>query len=107
MTFGQVADLGWPVVHFGVDVDGIFAAPGRNHRFIPDSLKICRLASCTTAGSEYIPAELKAERFKVGIVLAIAHRFQPLVDWLLVHGAIADVQMHAAHQRLKVIDMPL
>ena len=39
---GQVADFRGPVVHFGVDVGGVVAAPGGLEHVVPDTLQVQR-----------------------------------------------------------------
>ena len=67
VAFGQIADLGGPVIHLQVDVDGVFAAPGRQECLVPDALEIGRLAADAAAGGQNISAELEAERFEIRI----------------------------------------
>jgi hypothetical protein len=38
MHFRQVADFGRPVIHFSIDIGGVFAFPGRFNILVPDSL---------------------------------------------------------------------
>ena len=59
MTFGEIAHFSRPVVHFQIDVGGIFTSPGRQGGFTPYSLKVCRLTACATAGSQNITTELE------------------------------------------------
>jgi hypothetical protein len=37
---GKIGLFRWPVIHFRVDVDGVFAVPGGFVGIIPDSLEI-------------------------------------------------------------------
>ena len=59
--FGEVGGLGGPVVHFGVDVDGVFGAPGRVHRLVPEALEVGGLAAGAGTGDEEVAAELEVE----------------------------------------------
>ena len=40
VQFAQVGDFRGPIVHFQVNVTGIFAVPGGEKLIVPDSLKI-------------------------------------------------------------------
>ena len=42
---GEVGRERRPVVHLGVDVDGVLAAPGRRHALVPQALQVRRLAT--------------------------------------------------------------
>ena len=50
--FGKIGGFGTPVIFFGVDVDGVVAAPRRTHVRIPQSLQIGRNAGCTRTGNQ-------------------------------------------------------
>jgi hypothetical protein len=65
---GQVGRERRPVVHLGVDIDGVLAAPRRGHAFVPDALQICRLRPGPRAGNEQIAPVLEIERRKTGVV---------------------------------------
>ena len=60
-ALAQIASLRRPVVHFGVDVDGVLAAPGRVHAIGPEALQIGRLPARARAGEQQVPAKLKVE----------------------------------------------
>ena len=59
MAFGKIAVFRQPVVHFRVDVDGVFTVPGRVHVLVPDTLQGCRKSAFPAAGNEKIPTEIK------------------------------------------------
>ena len=40
VKIGEVGAFGEPVVHLGIDVDRVLAAPGRIDRLVPDALQI-------------------------------------------------------------------
>ena len=40
VQFAQIGDFRGPIVHFEVDVAGVFAVPGGEELVVPDSLKI-------------------------------------------------------------------
>ncbi len=106
VALGQIADFRRPVVHLGVDVDGVLAAPVRNDRFVPNALEVGGLAAGPAAGGQDIAPELEAQGLQVDVVLAFAHRLDPLVGGLVIHRPVADVQMHPAHQPAKVLFVP-
>ena len=43
-SLAEVADLGGPIVHLGVDVDGVFAVPRSILLVVPDALQVGRLS---------------------------------------------------------------
>src|SRR6478609_3633063 len=47
MTFTEITDFRWPVIHLRVDVDRVVTVPWRLYLMIPDSLQIGRLAART------------------------------------------------------------
>ena len=49
---------GRPVVHLGVDVDGVVRRPGRAQLVVPDALQVRRRAARPRAGREQVRAEL-------------------------------------------------
>ena len=64
---GRLRHLGRPVVHLGVDVDRVLAAPAGRDRLIPDSLEVGGLPAGPAAGDQEIATELEAEGFQVRI----------------------------------------
>ena len=65
---GQVRRQRRPVVHLGVDVDGVLAAPRRRHALVPEALQVRRLRTGPRAGDEQVAAVLEVERGETGIV---------------------------------------
>ena len=55
----EVADLGGPVVHLGVDVDRVLAAPGGVQVVVPEALEVRRLAARPRAGDQQVAAKLE------------------------------------------------
>ena len=45
MAFGKIGRFGRPIVHLGVDVDSVLAAPRRLQVIVPQALQIGRLAA--------------------------------------------------------------
>ena len=45
MTLAEVCHLGWPVVHLGIDVDGVFAVPRSMHAPVPYTLQVGSLSA--------------------------------------------------------------
>jgi hypothetical protein len=58
---GEVGPVGEPVVHLGVDVDGVFGAPGRVDGLVPDALKVGGEGSGTAARDEHVTAKLEVD----------------------------------------------
>ena len=67
-ALGEVADLGRPVVHLGVDVGRVFRIPHGIHVLVPDPLEVGRLRSRTRGRDEKVAAELEDEGAEGGIV---------------------------------------
>ena len=106
-TFRKVGDLGRPVVHLGVDVEGIFTAPVGQQVLKPASLEIGGLAALPAAGDSDIPAELEELGLEVGIRLALLEGVDTYIRGLFVLCAITDCEMDAAHQAGEVLEVRL
>src|ERR1043165_9653664 len=65
---GKVCRFSKPIVHLGIDVDRVFAAPGRRHEVVPYTLQVGRLCSRTRTGDQQVAGELKIESDKLRIV---------------------------------------
>ena len=59
---GQVRRQRRPVVHLGVDVDRVLAAPGRRQAVVPDALQVGRLRTRPGAGDEQVASVVEVER---------------------------------------------
>lgn len=59
---GEIGNIGQPVIHLQIDVDGVFAAPGRKDIFIPNALEIGRLRAGSGTGNGKVAAILQVER---------------------------------------------
>jgi hypothetical protein len=60
-TFAEVTSLGRPIVHFRVDVNRIFAAPGRVQPVRPEPLQVGRLTAWPRTGEQQVAPELKVQ----------------------------------------------
>ena len=60
--FGQGARFRRPVVHLGVDVDGVFAAPGRVGALVPNALEVGGLIAGAGAAEQEVAAKLVIQR---------------------------------------------
>ena len=69
VAFGQIGQLGRPVVHFSIDVDGIAAVPGRDGILVPDALQVEGLAAGTRTGYHKVAAVLEEGGSQVGVAL--------------------------------------
>ena len=69
VALGEVGHLHRPVVHLGVDVDGLLAVPGRLELIVPDPLQVGRLAARPAAGDQQVAAELEVEGRQLRVVL--------------------------------------
>jgi len=98
-TFPQVARLGGPVIHLGVDVDGVFAVPRRAHRTVPEALQVRGLAAGARTANQQITGELKIQRSQLRIVAA-GKMPDALVRRQLHRVRFAEVQFHAPEQSL-------
>ncbi len=59
LTFGQIQRKCRPVVHFGVDIDGVVAVPRWHDTVIPNALQIRRLSTFAGGGNGQIFAEIE------------------------------------------------
>ena len=75
MKLGQVHDLGGPVVHLRIDVDGVFAAPGRPGVRTPDALKVQGQGAGAAATDGQVATEIEIEDGERRILLQIAGIF--------------------------------
>ena len=87
----QIAWLGRPVVHLGVDVDRVLARPGRAHALVPDALQIGRLPAGPRTADEQVTAELEIERRELRIG-AGGEILDPLVGRPIGGFRLAQVQ---------------
>ena len=103
---GKIADLGGPVVHFRVDVDGVFAAPGGTVFLVPQALQGGGPAAGTAAGGHQVPAKGEQVAAQAQIVFSLLHPFQPdIVGQLLKFRIRRQLQGAALHNGHKVCQM--
>ena len=79
MQLCEVRAFGEPVVHLGVDVDGVLRAPGRVDRLVPDALQICSERAGARAGDEHVATELEVDRQQMKVFAAGLDRCHALV----------------------------
>ena len=103
-TVGKGGWLGWPVVHLGVDVAGVFAVPRRAQALVPDALQVGGLAAGTARPDQQVTTVLEHQGGQARIV-AGAERGQARVCGRLRGVGLAEVQAHPAEQGLVVGDM--
>jgi hypothetical protein len=94
-AFPEVARLGGPVIHLGVDVDGVFAVPRRVMESFQMPCKIRGLAAGPRTANQQIARELKIERGQLRIV-AVGKMRDALVRRQLHRVRLAEVQFNAA-----------
>jgi len=95
----KVADLGRPVVHLRVDVDGVLALPGRDEALVPDPLEIGRQRPWAAGGDKQVAAELEVEGHQRGVLGALLHPLQPLVGRQAFGlGRAPQIESHAAEE---------
>ena len=81
MTHGKITDLCWPVIHFCVDIDGIFGIPGRLQLLTPDSLKISRKSSRAAARHKKISSVSIIKSCQPFVFFTFPESFQALICW--------------------------
>ena len=67
MQFTQITGFGGPVIHLGIDVQGIIAAPRRPDAVVPDTLQVQGQCSGPRPADHEIPAVLKKQFDEAGI----------------------------------------
>ena len=99
---GQVGRERRPVVHLGVDVDGVLAAPRRRHALVPEALQVCRLRTRPRAGNQQVAAVLEVERGETGI-LPIGERTHALVGRRVLRRP--ELECHPVEQLPVIADV--
>ena len=97
----RLVRLGRPVVHLGVDVDRVVAAPRRTHVRVPDALQVQRRAARPRPADQQVAAELEVERLERRVGRAVAVLAQPGVGGLAVLRRAAEVERDAPEQRAR------
>src|ERR1051325_6262732 len=67
VTLRKISRLGRPVVHLGVDIDGVLAFPRRRHQVVPDALQVGGLRSEARRRDQQVTAVLKIQRGELRI----------------------------------------
>ena len=68
MAFGEVGYLSRPIVHFGIDVDGVLAVPRCVKATAPDTLQISRLTTWLRGADEQVASVLVEQGHQVAII---------------------------------------
>ena len=103
-TFGQITGFRRPIVHFGIDVDRIFALPRGIQTVIPNPLKVGRLRTGTRAADQQIATKLIVERRQLRII-ACRKLCDTLIGRKFNGFARAEIQFHTVEKRLIVRQM--
>ena len=67
LRLGEVAHEGRPVVHLGIDVDGVFRVPRGVFLVVPHALEVGRLSTRLRRGDQQIAAVLHHQRHHVEV----------------------------------------
>ena len=73
MGLSEVGHLRRPVVHLGIDVEGILAVPCGVGAIVPDTLQVSRLSPRLRRGDQQVTAELSEQRHQ-GRILCFFER---------------------------------
>ena len=79
VKFGQIADLGGPVVHLHVDVEVPIAVPRRLDFLGPDALQVGRQAARPRGTDQQVTAEVEIQRRQRRIRRALGEPCQALI----------------------------
>ncbi len=104
VAFGEVGLLHRPVVHFGVDVVGVLAVPGGLVGIVPDALQVGGLPAGTAGADHQVAAVLEEQRDQRRVV-ARGEGGDALVGGQFGGGRGAEVERHAAEQRLVIANV--
>ena len=106
-AFGKIGVFRRPVVHLGIDVGRVVAAPGREEKRIPDALKICRLRPRTGGGDHQISSIVVEQRRKRGRKdLPVLFQSKTLRNGSLISRLFRKFQNGFPRKSLVVFDMP-
>ena len=105
VAFGQVGDLGRPVIHLHVDVRVIIGMPRRIVVVVPEALQIRRQAAGTRTGNQQVTTVLKQQLLQSGINVCLTASSLALVGRQrgLLGGGFAQVERDAVEQRMKIL----
>ena len=99
VALGEVRHLGGPVVHLGVDVDRVLAAPGGVHVVVPEALEVRGLGARPRAGDQQVAPVLEVGRGEAGVDRSLAHGRETLVRGQRVPFGRAEIQADAPEER--------
>ena len=102
VALGEVRHLGGPVVHLGVDVDRVLAAPGGVHVVVPEALEVRGLGARPGAGDQQVAPVLEVGRGEPGVARSLAHGRETLVRGHRVPFRRAEVEADATEERAVV-----
>ena len=106
-AFGQVHPVGRPVVHLGIDVDGVVAVPRREDQVVPQALERGRLSALAAGGNGQVSAIVEQQRIERQILLAVLVPVEPLVGGQQLFVSAAQIQRHAVVKRAVILYVPL
>ena len=106
VQFAQMGHLGGPIVHLGIDIGGVLAAPRRRYVFVPNALQIGSLTPGLRAGDEQIASELEVEFHKLRVVTG-GKLFHALVCGKIHGGRGTQVETHTVEVVLILLSMCL
>ena len=104
-AFGEIGHLGGPVVHFRVNVEGIFAAPVGKEVLAPSALEVAGLAAFPAAGNRDIAAELEELGLQVRIRLSLLEGRNAHIGGLGILRAVSHGEVHPAHEAGEVLQV--
>ena len=107
LRLGQVSDERRPVVHLGVDVDGVLRVPRGVHLVVPHALQISGLATGLRGGDEQIASVLHHQRHQVQVSRILLESLHALVGLKRRIPVLRQHQLHAAVLFLILLDMVL
>ncbi len=75
----EVAVLGTPVVHLGIDIYSEPAAPCRPHILVPDALQVHRESALSAGRDHKIASEVMVKLYQLVVLAALFYLLQSLV----------------------------
>ncbi len=103
-TLGKICRLSRPVIHLGVDVDGVLAFPRWGHAFVPDTLQICRLAAGPRAADKQVSSELEIKCRKLWVI-GLFRIADSLIGRKFRHSRRSEVQLNSTKQPLMLCNV--
>ncbi len=99
--FLKIGNLGGPVIHLGIDVDGVLAVPGRGKLIVPEALERRSHRAGAAARDQQVAAELKIESGKRRVVRSALQAF----ICGEIGGGTAKLEVDAPEQSLVIRDV--